>query len=156
MRMTLRSEAFADGKPIPTMYSGDGEDRSPPLAWEPAPAGTREFALICDDPDAPGGDWVHWVIYKIPASANALPEGFSSQAELKAPVGILQGQNSWETIGYRGPQPPKKHGPHHYYFRLYALDGPLELKAGATKQELLSAMQGHVIGQGQLVGVYER
>ena len=157
MGMTLTSQAFIDGQTIPKTYTGDGQDQSPPLAWEKAPEGTRAFALICDDPDAPGGKpWVHWVIYNIPGSARRLPAGLPNDPELKDPAGALQGSNSWETVGYRGPAPPKKHGPHHYHFRLYALNAPVDLKAGASKAALAAAIKGHVLAETQLVGIYER
>lgn len=157
MTMQLKSEAFASGARIPQTFTEDGQDRSPPLAWDGAPEGTAAFALVCDDPDAPSREpWVHWVIYNIAGSARSLPEGVPPNQEAAQLGGAEQGQNSWGTVGYRGPAPPKKHGPHHYHFRLYALDAPLQLKRGADKNQLLAAMQGHVLAEGELVGVYER
>lgn len=156
----LSSPAFQSGKPIPKKYTGEGEDLSPPLEWSGLPEGTQELALICDDPDAPSPEpWVHWVIYKIPLNVTKLPEGIPSTPRLSDPPGAVQGKNSWtsgKTIGYRGPMPPPGHGRHRYYFRLYALDSKLEMEPGATKKQLLAAMQGHILGQGELVGVYER
>ncbi len=147
--ITVTSSAFAAGERIPTEYTGEGEDVSPPLLWTGAPDGTVEFALICDDPDAPGPEpWVHWVLYGIPATTDSLAEGSTD-------IG-LEGKTSWGTTGYGGPMPPPGHGTHHYHFRLYALDQPLELRAGATKSEVLSAMEGHVLARGELIGTYER
>jgi len=118
------------------------------------------LALICDDPDAPTPEaWVHWVIYKIPPDTTELPEGVAKTAQLSQPPGAVQGKNSWpsgQTIGYRGPMPPPGHGVHRYYFRLYALDTPLDVPPGATKAELLQAMEGHILAQGELMGTYQR
>lgn len=160
MTLEVTSEAFTSGAEIPKKYAEDGKDLSPPLHWNNAPAGTKEFALICDDPDAPTPEpWVHWVLYKIPANVHALPEGLSPEAQLKSPAGALQGLNSWRagrTVGYRGPAPPRGHGTHHYHFRLYALNAPIALQAKADKKTLLKAMKGHVLAEGELVGTYER
>lgn len=160
MKIELTSPAFVHGARIPKKHSGEGEDVSPPLAWSSVPEGTRQLALICDDPDAPVAEpWVHWVIYKIPVTASGLPEGVAKTAQPEEPSGAVQGKNSWpsgQTIGYRGPMPPPKHGPHRYFFKLYALDAELALAPGATKQQLLEAMAGHVIGEGELMGTYER
>ena len=160
MTIKIQCDAIAAGESIPRRYTGEGEDLSPPLSWTTLPEGTRELALICDDPDAPTPEpWVHWVLYKIPMSAGGLPEGLPAQAILEAPAGSCQGRNSWtsgRTIGYRGPMPPPKHGVHHYHFRLYALDTTLALEPGADKKRLLQAMQGHTLARGELVGTYER
>lgn len=160
MKIEIASTAFAEGKPIPKKYTGEGADVSPPLSWDTLPEGTKALALICDDPDAPTPQpWVHWVIYNIPANAKGLPEGVAKDAELKEPPGAMQGKNSWptgQTIGYRGPMPPPGHGTHHYHFKLYALDGPLSIGPGVDKKTLLEKMAGHVIGQGQLIGTYAR
>jgi Raf kinase inhibitor-like YbhB/YbcL family protein len=160
MKIQITSTAFSQGQRISKKYSGEGEDLSPPLAWTGVPEGTKELALICDDPDAPTDEpWVHWVIYKIPADAKGLPEGVAKTAQLQEPPGAVQGKNSWpsgQTVGYRGPMPPPKHGPHRYFFKLYALDAKLTLAAGASKQQLLGATAGHVIGEGELMGTYER
>jgi Raf kinase inhibitor-like YbhB/YbcL family protein len=158
--IAITSTAFSNGQPIPQKYTGDGQDVSPPLAWTDAPAGTKQWALICDDPDAPTDEpWVHWVIYGIPATVRSLPEAVKTSAQLSEPKGTLQGKNSWpggRTVGYRGPAPPKGHGVHHYHFKLYALDGDQKLAAGLTKNDLLKAIDGKVLGAGELVGTYER
>ena len=158
--MKLESSAFAHGQPIPARYAGDGEDLSPPLHWSEAPAGTQEFALICDDPDAPTPEpWVHWVIYKIPAETDGLNEGVPPGSRLEFPAGALQGRNSWSsgrTIGYRGPAPPPRHGVHHYRFRLYALDAPLKVNPSLDKHALLEAMSTHILAEAELVGTYQR
>lgn len=154
----VRSSAFANGQPIPRRHTGDGEDISPALEWSAVPAGTQELAMIVDDPDAPGGTWVHWVIYKIPASTTGLPEGIPRQQKLSQPDGALQGRNSWPTdnIGYRGPQPPPGHGVHHYHFKLFALDTVLDVKPGIDKKALTEAMKNHILAQGETIGTYKR
>jgi Raf kinase inhibitor-like YbhB/YbcL family protein len=157
MSLRIRTAAFADGRAVPRRHTGDGEDLSPPLIWESLPAGTKELALIVDDPDAPSPEpWVHWILYKIPANLEGLPEGISQAAKPAAPAGALQGKNSWGTPGYRGPAPPKGHGLHHYHFKLYALDAPLDLDSGLEKHDLMLAMSGHILGHGELVGTYQR
>ncbi|MCE5275157.1 MAG: YbhB/YbcL family Raf kinase inhibitor-like protein [Syntrophaceae bacterium] len=148
----LSSTAFKAGEPIPTRHTCRGEDVSPPLAWSGAPKATRSFALICDDPDAPLATWVHWVYYDIPASVYALPEAIGS-AEKPSPGGT-SGKNSFRKAGYGGPCPP--FGTHRYFFRLYALDTFLGLKAGATKKELVKAMNGHILDQAELMGTYRK
>lgn len=157
MSIQLTSTALAAGQPIPTQYTGDGRDISPPLAWSGLPDETRELALICDDPDAPRAKpWVHWVIYKLPPDLSGLPEGVPTQAVLATPVAALQGKNDWGTIGYRGPAPPRGHGVHHYHFKLYALDAPLDTPPGLSADELTAAMAGHILASGKLVATYER
>ena len=160
MKITVSSSAFAEGERIPGRFTGDGQDISPPLRWEGVPEGTKELALICDDPDAPTAEpWVHWVIYKLSAGLLELPQGLPDAARIERPVGALQGRNSWtsgRTIGYRGPAPPPGHGVHHYHFRLYALDAELNVAPGIDKKSLLRAMDGHVLAEGELVGTYER
>ena len=157
MGMTIRSNAFTDGRAIPRRYSEDGEDLSPPLTWSDPPEGTRELALIVEDPDAPRAEpWVHWVLYKIPADVRTLAEGIPPSPTLNDPLGAMQGQNSWGTDGYRGPAPPPGHGTHHYHFRLFALDVPLHAVQGLDKKGLLDAMQGHILTQAELVGTYQR
>jgi len=147
--INITSTAFKNGQPIPKKYSGEGQSVSPPLAWEGFPKETKEFALICDDPDAPMAEpFVHWVLYKIPANRNLLPEGSAA--------GAIEGKNSAGKMGYAGPMPPPGHGIHHYHFKLYALDQPLNLKAGATKADLLKAMSGHTLAEGEIVGTYQR
>lgn len=151
--MKLRSDAFNDGAPIPTKYTCDGVDVSPPLRWSGAPAGTKCFALICDDPDAPRGTWVHWVLYNLPAPITELPEGFSREAVL--PNGARQGLTDFKRTGYGGPCPPPG-SPHRYHFKLYALDMELKLKPRSSKADLLAAIDGHVLAEASLTGVYQR
>jgi Raf kinase inhibitor-like YbhB/YbcL family protein len=157
MSLTIRSGAFADGAAIPRRYTEDGEDLSPPIEWSDLPDGTKEFALVVDDPDAPRADpWVHWVLYKVPADVMTLPEGIPPIAKVDAPRGASQGKNSWGTDGYRGPAPPRGHGVHHYKFRLYALSAALRAAPGLDKNGLLAAMRGHVLAEALLVGTYQR
>ncbi len=159
MTIQVTSTAFAQGRPIPARFTEDGEDLSPPLAFSGLPQGTRELALICDDPDAPRREpWVHWVIYKIPADCKGLPEGVSADPRPAKVPGARQGKNSWpkgQTIGYRGPAPPPGKT-HHYHFTLYALDAAVDLEPGADKSSLLKAVKGHVLAQGRLTGTYRR
>jgi Raf kinase inhibitor-like YbhB/YbcL family protein len=151
MTLSITSTAFFHGKPIPSNYSCDGKGISPPLAWSGAPDGTKTFALIMDDPDAPMGTYVHWVIYNIPSSAAGLPEAVSKDARLAN--GSQQGPNSSGRAGYAGPCPPG--GTHRYFFKLYALDAVLDL-SGAGKEQLLKAMEGHILARGELMGTYSR
>ncbi len=149
MTIKITSSAFAPGAPIPKKHTGEGPDVSPPLAWSGIPAGTRELALICDDPDAPTPKpWVHWVLYKLPPTLAGLKEGETG--------GGLQGVTDFGRASWNGPMPPRGHGIHHYHFKLYALDRPLDVKPGLTKDQLLDAMKGHILDQGELVGTYER
>lgn len=148
----LTSSAFLDGQAIPALYTCEGKDLSPPLAWTNPPAGTQSLALIADDPDAPGKTWVHWVLYNLPASRRELEEGFPASPELED--GIRQGMTDFGRTGYGGPCPPS--GVHRYFFKLYALDAVLSLKPSAAKRQLESAMEGHVLGQAQLMGTYRR
>ena len=155
MAIAVTSSAFKAGERIPRKHTGEGEDASPSLAWSGAPAGTKEFALICDDPDAPSakrprpqGPWVHWVLYKLPATCTSVAE--SSQG-----VGV-EGMTDSGHARYHGPMPPEGSGPHRYFFKVYALDAPPELKPGAKKDQLLAAMKGHILAQGDLMGTYER
>lgn len=150
--MQITSSAFKEAESIPAKYTCDGENISPPLAWRDAPQNTKTFALIVHDPDAPAGDWVHWVLYHIPASVTELSEHAPPTESL--PNGAMQGRNDFKKIGYGGPCPPS--GTHRYYFRLYALDAALPLHAGATRQELEKAMRGHVIAEAALMGKYMR
>ncbi len=158
MTIILQSPAFKQNHLIPRKYTGDGDDVSPELSWSGVPTAARELALIVDDPDAPTPEpWVHWIIYKIPPSITDLADHVPPALHVSRPAGALQGKNSWpKGIGYRGPAPPKGHGLHHYHFRLYALDAPLDLKPGADKSELLAAMKGHILAEGELVGTYQR
>jgi Raf kinase inhibitor-like YbhB/YbcL family protein len=148
----ITSAAFAPQASIPRLYTCDGEDISPPLSWSDPPEGTQSLALICDDPDAPVGTWVHWVLFNIPADKRFLPESVPAQDQLSD--GSLHGRNSWRRRDYGGPCPPG--GTHRYFFKLYALDTTLGLEAGATKQQVLSAMEGHILAQTELVGTYNR
>lgn len=154
MTMKITSRAFSEGAPIPRQYTGDGADVSPPLQWTDVPEGTRCFALVCDDPDAPSGTWVHWVLYDLPAQSRDLPEGVPRQKDLAS--GARQGLNDFGKVGYGGPAPPRGRGAHRYFFRLYALDAATGLQAGARKQDLLKAIKGHVLAEAQLMGTYER
>jgi Raf kinase inhibitor-like YbhB/YbcL family protein len=152
MAFGITSNAFAYGEPIPVKYTCDGEDLSPPLDWRDPPEGTRSFTLISDDPDAPVGTWVHWVLFNLPAETRSLPEAIPSNAKL--PEGGQHGQNSWRRLGYGGPCPPS--GTHRYFFKLYALDTILGLDTGADKQQVLEAMEGHILAQVEAMGVYSR
>jgi Raf kinase inhibitor-like YbhB/YbcL family protein len=157
MSIQVDSDAFKPGQAIPEEFTADGPNVSPPLRWTALPPGTRELAMIVEDPDAPRPEpFVHWVLYKIPAAAGELPGRVPQQAKLKAPPGALQGKNSFGKIGYGGPAPPPGHGTHHYHFRLYALDEPLEVREGLDKDALLAAMSDHVLDEGDLVGTYRR
>ncbi|QDU40741.1 putative kinase inhibitor [Maioricimonas rarisocia] len=160
MSLSIRSSAFAEGEPVLRRHTGDGEDLSPPLAWEGLPEGTQELVLVCDDPDAPTPQpWVHWLIYGLPADVTELPEGIPAEGEISEPVTARQGKNSWpsgRTVGYRGPAPPPGHGTHHYHFRLYALSEWLGLAAGIDRSALERALQGKVLATTEVVGTYER
>jgi hypothetical protein len=151
--ITLTSPAFQSGESIPFKYTCEGSNISPPLKWTGSPAGTKTFALICDDPDAPSGTWVHWVLFNVPASSSALSEKVEPAGNLRG--GAKQGSNSFNKIGYGGPCPPPGK-PHRYFFKLYALDTEIALKPGATKEELLRAMEKHVLAQGRLMGTCQR
>ena len=151
--MNVTSTAFQEGTTIPKQCTGEGKDVSPPLKWSEVPAGTKSFAVICDDPDAPRKEpWVHWVLFNLPAETRELAEG-ASRAGL--PAGAKEGKNDFGNIGYGGPMPPPGK-PHRYYFKVYALDTVLDLQEGATKAELERAMKGHVLAEGQLMGKYAR
>jgi len=152
MEIKITSPAFEDGGLIPEEYTCDGMDVSPALGWDSGPEGTKTFALICDDPDAPMGTWVHWVLFNIPADVNELPEGIPPERELEN--GTSQGMNDFHKIGYGGPCPPG--GTHRYFFKIHALDTEVDLEAGATKSDLLRAMEGHILAEGQLMGKYSR
>ncbi len=152
-RMKLSSPAFADGANIPRRYTGDGEDISPELNWDGVPEGVASFALICSDPDAPLGTFIHWVVYNIPQDARRLPEGLPAKEVFDD--GMIQGVNSFQRIGYDGPKPPPGK-PHRYFFRLYALDCVLNLKPGASAGKLQEAMSGHILAEAELMGLYGR
>jgi Raf kinase inhibitor-like YbhB/YbcL family protein len=150
--MKLTSPAFIDGGFIPQKYACDGEDISPPLNWEGIPTSAESLVLICDDPDAPQGGWVHWLAFDIPADAAGLPEKVLPERDI--PIGGRQGINGFQVIGYRGPCPPS--GEHRYFFKLYALKRNLNLAAGLTKPMLVIAMEGLILDQCVLMGRYRR
>ena len=152
MEMKVTSPAFKDGGMIPSRYTCDGEDVSPALEWSSVPDQTKSIALIADDPDAPRGTFVHWVVYNLPADTRGLPEGAAANGTL--PGGARQGTNDFGDAGYNGPSPPS--GTHRYFFKLYALDATVNLPAGARKADLLQAMKGHILAEGQLIGKYKR
>ena len=151
--LQLSSPAFADGQPIPQKHTGEGPDHSPPLKWSGVPPNARSLALIADDPDAPVGTWTHWVLYDLPPTSTELSEDVPKTQFL--PGNAKQGINDFRRLGYGGPMPPPGK-PHRYFFKLYALDTLLGLKPGATKPELLKALEGHVLAEGQLMGTYQR
>jgi Raf kinase inhibitor-like YbhB/YbcL family protein len=148
----LTSTAFKEGQPIPSTYTCDGVNVSPPLEWSGVPKSARTITIIADDPDTPGGMWVHWVLYNLPADNTGLVENLPATEKLVA--GGFHGKTDFGTTGYGGPCPPS--GTHRYFFKIYALDGDLSLKAGATKAEVEKAMEGHIVSQGQLMGTYRR
>jgi Raf kinase inhibitor-like YbhB/YbcL family protein len=150
--MEITSQAFTHGSLIPSKYTCDGANVSPPLSFSGAPPGTKSFALISDDPDAPSGTWVHWVAWNIPGGATALEEGVPAMERL--PDGTRQGLTDFRRIGYGGPCPPS--GTHRYFFKLYALDTTLDLPASTVKPSLEMAMRGHVLAQAELMGKYAR
>jgi Raf kinase inhibitor-like YbhB/YbcL family protein len=150
--MKLESSAFQANHLIASKYTCDGADVSPPLGWDAPPIGTKSLVLICDDPDAPGGTWVHWVLYDLPPEVRELPEGVPSQSTLSS--GGVQGTNDFRKLGYGGPCPPR--GTHRYFFKLYALDTVLNLQTGATKAQVEKAMQGHILTSAELIGRYAR
>jgi len=151
MAISVTSTAFKEGEMIPAIYTCDGKNISPPLAWSGVPQNAKSLAVICDDPDAPRGTWTHWVLYNLPATVHSLPEGVPTTETLEN--GAKQGKNSGNETGYSGPCPPS--GTHRYYFNIYALDVKVKLPNGATKDQLLQ-MDGHFLGQGVLMGVYAR
>ena len=153
MNAQLTSSAFSEGSAIPKKHTCDDRDASPPLKWSGVPANAKSLALICDDPDAPAGTWVHWVLYNIPAMVTELPEGVPATEVVQG--GAKQGLNDFQRLGYGGPCPPRGK-PHRYYFKLYALDAELSLKPSATKRDVVNAMQGHILAEGQLMGTYQR
>jgi Raf kinase inhibitor-like YbhB/YbcL family protein len=150
--LQLKSSVFSNGGAIPPKFTCDGSDLSPALSWNDPPTGTKAFALIMDDPDAPAGTWVHWVLYDLPASLRELPEGVPKVKDLE--IGARQGSNDFRRIGYGGPCPPRG-AVHRYSFRLYALDRPTQLPAGAAKGDLERAMKDHILAQSELVGRFQ-
>jgi len=153
MSIELTSTAFEPGATIPKQYTGDGADQSPPLRWSEPPKGTQSFALICDDPDAPRGTWVHWVLFNLPAQTTHVDADVPTTETLDS--GAKQGKNDFGNIGYGGPAPPRGK-PHRYFFKLYALDFTPDLPAGATKAQLVQEMRGHVLAERHLIGKYGR
>lgn len=148
----MTSTAFIPGNPIPSVYTCTGRNSSPPLAWSDSPAGVQSFALIVDDPDAPGGTWTHWVIYNLPSTEAGLSEGIQPTPGFEN--GSLGGKNSWGKFGYSGPCPPS--GTHRYFFKLYAPDTPLGLASGAGSAQPVKAMQGHILATAERVGTYRK
>jgi len=152
VRMELTSSAFHEGGSIPSRYTCDGKNISPSLRWSGAPAGTKSFALIADDPDAPAGAWAHWLLWNLPASVKELDKGLPASPQLAE--GTFQGKNDFGRNGYGGPCPPS--GTHHYVFKLYALDTKLTLKSDASRPNVEAAMKDHILAQASLIGVYQR
>ncbi len=152
MEIKITSSAFEEGGLIPAKYTCDGADVSPPLQWDAVPEGTKSVALICDDPDAPMGTWVHWVLFNLPSDTEELAENIPTEETLTN--GAKQGVNDFGRVGYGGPCPPG--GTHRYFFKIYALDTEVGLQAGADKRQLLKTMEGHILGQDQLIGKYKR
>ena len=153
MSLAISSPAFRNGGTIPVQYTRDGENVSPPLQWQDAPPETRSFMLLVEDPDAPSGTFRHWAIYNIPASATCLPEGASDQGSKETGEGV----NGFGNARYDGPQPPKGHGPHHYHFRLAALDAPqLDIPASAKAEAIWAKARPHILAEAEVVGIYER
>jgi len=153
MSLAVTTTAFPAGGAIPTNYTCEGPDASPDVSWSGAPAGVQSFALIADDPDAPVGTWTHWLIWNIPPHSLGLPKGVPKEETLGD--GTRQGRNDFRRIGYGGPCPPPGK-PHRYFFKLFALDAKLDLKAGAKRDELEQAIKGHVLAQGELIGKFGR
>ena len=150
----LSSSAFNEGDSIPEKYTDDGDNISPPLDWERIPKRTESFSITMIDPDALGGDWVHWLIWNIDPKHNGLSKNVPLEGEVLD--GARQGINDGGFIGYQGPSPPPDSGPHRYIFTVYALDQTLNIEAGSTRTELEDAMSSHILGKGRLMGTYER
>jgi Raf kinase inhibitor-like YbhB/YbcL family protein len=153
MSFQLSSTAFEQGQTIPKVYTGEGADRSPPLTWTDPPAKTKGLALLCEDPDAPRGTFIHWIVFNLPAESRELSEDIQHQDGF--PDGTLQGTTSFGKVGYGGPMPPPG-SPHRYYFRLFALDRMLGLPAGVKSEQVYASMQGHILGKAELMGTYAR
>jgi Raf kinase inhibitor-like YbhB/YbcL family protein len=154
MNIQITSNAFQEGEAIPIKHTCDGSDRSPALSWSNIPEDTQTLALICEDPDAPSGTFVHWIIYNISPTVTGLAEGVPTVELL--PDGTIQGQNHFKRTGYSGPCPPPGDSPHRYFFRLYALDTEIQLPAGAGREEFARALEGHILAGGHLMGTYQR
>ena len=153
MTLNLTSTAFAHEGEIPKIHTCQGQDVSPPLAWSGVPANAKSLVLIMDDPDAPAGTWVHWVLWNLPATTHSLPQGVPKREQLDD--GVREGRNSFEKVGYNGPCPPAGQT-HRYFFRLYALDGKLDLAAGASRDQLDAAMKGHVLAHAEYMGTFHK
>lgn len=154
--MQITSSAFTDGATIPRRHSREGDELSPPLTLDGVPGAARYVALIVDDPDAPAGTWVHWLLWNLPSDRTTLPEGLPPDGEVSMLGGARQGRNDFDEVGYAGPMPPRGRGPHRYRFTAYALTEALDLAPGAGRQELERAMAGRVLDQCRLTGSYER
>ena len=152
MELILKSDAFEEGELIPEKYTCDGDDISPHLKWSQPPKETKSMVIICDDPDAPLGTWVHWVLYGIPPGINEIQEGIPNEREILG--GAKHGINDFRKHGYGGPCPPG--GTHRYFFKIYAVDIDLEIDAGASKEKVLDVIKGHIVAQGELMGRYSR
>lgn len=152
MTIQVHSSVFSEGAMIPRQYTCDGRDTSPDLSWTGVPEAAKSLVLICDDPDAPGGTWVHWVLFNMPQNQSELPAEIPPEAVLEN--GSIHGKNDFGKLGYGGPCPPG--GTHRYFFKLYALDSTLDLESGSSKKQVLEAMEGHVLAEGQLMGKYSR
>ncbi len=153
MDLQLTSKAFQQGETIPGDYAHEGRNVSPPLRWTDPPAGTKSFAMICEDPDAPHGTFTHWIIFNIPANSRELLEAVPQEGSF--PDGAMHGSNDFGKMGYGGPEPPPGN-PHRYIFRLHALDNTLGIPAGASREEFLAAIEGHVLAEAQLMGTFAR
>jgi Raf kinase inhibitor-like YbhB/YbcL family protein len=154
MKLQVTSSAITDNQPISAKFTADGPDVSPPLSWSNAPADTKSFVLLCDDPDAPGGSFVHWLLFDLPPDVTSLPEGFPRPGTDTG--NIKEGMTDFGTCGYKGPAPPRGR-PHHYHFKVFAIDmASIGLKRGARKPTVLNAVKGHVLAEGELVGTYCR
>ena len=153
MSFQISSSAFDEGQPIPTRYTADNRNVSPPLLWTDPPAGTLSLALVCEDPDAPRGTWTHWVLFNLPPTTRSLAKGLPPTSPTQD--GAEQGVNDFGKVGYGGPSPPPGK-PHRYFFKLFALDQMLDLPPGASRAQLLSAMKGHVLGEAEIMGTYQR
>lgn len=154
VNILITSDAFQEGEAIPIKHTCDGDDLSPALRWSDIPPNTKSFALICEDPDAPSGTFTHWILYNLPPTATELPEGVSAEERLAN--GAIQGRIDFKRIGYGGPCPPPKDSAHRYFFRFYALDTELQLRAGARREDIVLAMEGHILAKGHLMGTYQR
>jgi Raf kinase inhibitor-like YbhB/YbcL family protein len=150
----LESASFREGEPIPSDHSRDGADSHPALAWSGEPAGTRSFALVCEDPDAPRGTWIHWILFNVPETATGLESGVAKGEQ--HPSGGVHGRNDFGELGWDGPAPPRGHGVHRYVFRLFALDARVGLPVGASRADLERAMRDHVLAEAKLTGTYRR